>query len=90
MKRQVRWTQRALSRLEDIAAYIAKENPERAKAFVVMLRDKVEVLQGHELGTPGRKPGTRELVLHKNYIAVYRVAADGVQILTLLHAAQNR
>lgn len=34
--------------------------------------------------------GTKELVLQKNYLAVYRVKGDEVQILTILHAAQNR
>jgi plasmid stabilization system protein ParE len=29
-------------------------------------------------------------VLHKHYIAVYRVQGDEVQVLTVLHTAQKR
>lgn len=90
MERKVRWTNRALARLDEIADYIAKDNPERAKTFVIELRDKVSILQSHQLGTAGRVFGTKELVLHKNYVAVYRVKDEEVHILTVLHTAQNR
>ncbi len=41
------------------------------------------------MGRTGRVPGTRELVLHHNYIAICRVRGDNVEILRLHHAAQN-
>jgi plasmid stabilization system protein ParE len=45
----------------------------------------------HQLcaGVAGRVPGTREWVLHQNYIAFYRVRGDDVEILRLHHAARN-
>lgn len=54
------------------------------------LRQKLEILKTQQPGTPGRVYGTKELVLHPNYIAVYRVEADEVQIITVLHAARQR
>ena len=42
------------------------------------------------MGRAGRVPGTRELVLHENYIAIYRVRGDDVEILRLHHAARKR
>lgn len=90
MARKLRWTRRALKRLDNIAAYIARDNPARATSFVQELRDKIEILGEHLPGRPGRVYGTRELVLHKHYIAVYRVQGDEVQILTLFHTAQRR
>ncbi|VUZ28595.1 Uncharacterised protein [uncultured Comamonas sp.] len=90
MARKLRWTRRALARLDAIATYIAQDNPVRATSFVRELRDKLELLCQHELGRPGRVYGTRELVLHKHYIAVYRVQGEEVHLLTVLHTAQQR
>lgn len=89
MARKIRWTRRALGRLDDIAAHIAQDNPARACSFVKELREKVDILKQHALGKAGRVFGTKELVLHKNYLVVYRVKGDEVHILTILHAAQN-
>ena len=47
-------------------------------------------LREHLPGRPGRVYGTRELVLHKHYVAVYRVQGDEVHMLTLFHTAQRR
>lgn len=90
MARRLRWTRQTLARLDSIAAYIARDNPARATSFVRELRDKTNILREHLPGRPGRVYGTRELVLHKHYIAVYRVQGDEVHILTLFHTAQKR
>ncbi len=90
MVRKLRWTRRALCRLEEITTFIAQDNPTRATTFVRELRDKVTHLAEHQLGKPGRVYGTRELVLHRHYVVVYRVREDEVHILTLLHTAQKR
>ncbi|PUE07518.1 MULTISPECIES: type II toxin-antitoxin system RelE/ParE family toxin [unclassified Limnohabitans] len=88
--RDLIWTNRALKRLDDIADFIARDNPLRAQTFVVELRNKLEVLKTQSLGRAGRVFGTKELVLHPNYLAVYRIKADQVQVLTILHTAQNK
>lgn len=86
----LRWTKTALGSVDDIAEFIAKDNPSRATSFVLELKDAVIRLQVHPgMGRAGRVPGTRELVLHKNYIAIYRVRGDDVEILRLLHAARK-
>ena len=86
----IKWTNTALASVDEIAGYIAKDNPTRATTFVRELQDAVTKLQGHPgIGRAGRVPGTRELVLHKNYIAIYRVRGDVVEILRLHHAARK-
>jgi addiction module RelE/StbE family toxin len=88
--RDLIWTNRALKRLDDIADFIARDNPLRAQTFVDELRNKLEVLKTQSLGRSGRVFGTKELVLHPNYLAVYRIKANQVQVLTILHTAQNK
>ena len=86
----IKWTKSALASLDEIAGFIAKDNPTRATSFVLELQAAVAKLQTHPgMGRAGRVPGTRELVLHQNYIAIYRVRSDKVEILRLHHAAQN-
>ncbi len=76
--------------VDEIAGFIAKDNPTRATSFVLELKEGVTKLQIHPgMGRAGRVPGTRELVLHKNYIAIYRVRGDDVEILRLHHVARN-
>ena len=86
----IKWTQKALASVDEIAGFIAKDNPTRATSFVLELQAAVTNLQAHPgMGRAGRVPGTRELVLHKNHIAIYRVRGDDVEILRLHHAARN-
>ncbi len=86
----LKWTKSALRSVDDIAQYIARDNPKRATSFVLELRAAVNRLQSHPgMGRAGRVVGTRELVLHKNYIAIYRVRGNDVEVLTLHHVAQN-
>lgn len=41
------------------------------------------------MGRQGRVSGTRELVVHPNYLLVYDVVGDRVRILRVLHAAMQ-
>ena len=87
----IKWTTTALRSIDEIAGFIAKDNPTRASSFVLVLQDAVTRLQAHPgMGRAGRVPRTRELVLHKNYIAIYRARGDHVEILRLHHAARSR
>lgn len=86
----LKWTPAALRSVDEIAGFIAKDNPIRATSFVLELKDAVTRLQVHPgMGRAGRVPGTRELVLHKNYIAIYRVRGDDVEVLRLHHVARK-
>jgi toxin ParE1/3/4 len=87
----IKWTRAALASVDEIAGFIAQDNPTRATSFVLELQAAVTQLQAHPgMGRAGRVPGTRELVLHKNYIVIYRMRGEYVEILRLNHAARNR
>jgi addiction module RelE/StbE family toxin len=86
----IKWTKTALASVDEIAGFIAKDSSTRATSFVLELQAAVTKLQAHPgMGQAGRVPGTRELVLHKKYIAIYRVRGDYVEILRLHHAARD-
>lgn len=83
-------TRSALRNRDEFAGFIAKDNPTRATSFVMELKEAVTKLQVHTgLSRAGRVPGSRELVLHKNYVAIYRMRAEDAEIMRLHHVAQN-
>lgn len=85
----IRWNARALDKLDELIAYIAERSPSAAEE----LQDRIEaaVLPASEhpyMFRAGRVPSTREIIAHPNYIVVYRVLSDRIQVLSVLHAHQ--
>jgi addiction module RelE/StbE family toxin len=91
-KRTIRWSKRALRRLEQIGTVIANDNPLAAARVVARLSLAVAALSEHPaIGRVGRIAGTRELVFADiPYLIPYRVSANDILILTILHGAQKR
>lgn len=89
--RTIRWTRRALGRLDHIGANIAQDNPEAAARVVSRIVTAVDTLASQPaMGRVGRIKTTRELVLTGvPYIVAYRVTDAHVDILTVMHAAQQ-
>lgn len=87
----VRWTQRALRRLDQIGAHIAADSPDAAARVVARLVSSVDALAHHPgMGRTGRIKGTRELVLADiPYLVPYRVRGSDLEVLSVLHAAQQ-
>ena len=70
----VRWTDEALADLEEIADYIAQRNAFAALRIQQLVERTAEQLPLHPyMHRPGRVPGTREAIVHPNYVLVYRV-----------------
>ena len=87
---QIKWTKRAANNLDAVVAYIAQDSPLAAKKFLSELLQKVDHLQSFPmLGRPGVVPLTRELVIHHNYIAYYRIKQEQVEILRVLHVRRK-
>ncbi|MBD9400006.1 MULTISPECIES: type II toxin-antitoxin system RelE/ParE family toxin [unclassified Pseudomonas] len=84
------WRATARDDLLQIIRYIANEDPKAARQLKERLESVVLPLAEHPyLYRFGRMPGTRELIAHPNYILVYRVAADAVEVVNVLHARQQ-
>ena len=87
---RVVWSEVAEEDLDTIVTYIAKESLQAALDMDELLRDSADGLAVFpEKGKPGRVPGTRELIAHKNYILVYVMRSGSVQIVTVLHSARQ-
>jgi toxin ParE1/3/4 len=85
------WTGAALGDLAAARAYIANDNPAAADDQIGRVLGAVtRLVRFPEIGRPGRRSGTRELVVHRTpYIVAYRVRAEAVEILRVLHARQR-
>ncbi|WII92989.1 type II toxin-antitoxin system RelE/ParE family toxin [Kingella negevensis] len=87
----IEWNARASDDLLEMVAYIAQENLPAA----IKMRERLEtvVLQLAQMPymfpMSSRVKGLRELVAHPNYIILYRVLADKVEIVAIVHARQN-
>lgn len=84
------WTKRALSHLEAELDYYGRINPNLAKELSLIVKDSLASISNMPgIGRPGKKIGTRELVLSKYpYVLAYRVRNDVLEILAIIH--QNR
>ena len=83
------WTDEATSDLVEIADYIAPRNFAASQRLIAAIRHAAETLPDHPyLYRPGRVAGTREAVVHPNYILVYRVR-ETIEILAVLHARRR-
>ena len=84
------WTPKAIADRDAIFDYIEADNPAAAAALDELFSEKAERLTDHpKIGRPGRVEGTRELVVHENYILVYNIVGDLTRILRVLHAARQ-
>jgi toxin ParE1/3/4 len=84
------WRQTALDDVAQIIRFIAERNPSAARRMRHLIEHAVLPLPGLPfLFRAGRVCGTRELVAHPNYIVVYRVTDDTIEIINVLHARQQ-
>ena len=83
------WLTEARHDLRDLIAYIADRNAAAADRIATAIEHTADRLSDHPLiHRPGRVPGTREAIVHPNYILVYRVG-ETIEILAVLHSRQQ-
>jgi addiction module RelE/StbE family toxin len=88
---KIRWSPTAISDLESIRGYIARDNPAAARKVATRIKDATSRLKDFPLsGRAGRVPGTRELVIPgTSYVVPYTIRENEVQIAAVLHGKQK-
>jgi toxin ParE1/3/4 len=84
---QVVWTAKALRDLAALRSYISQDKPPAAERQVELILAAVTGLARFpHSGRPGRRAGTRELVVGQT---PYRDRGDLVEVLRVLHGRQR-
>ena len=84
------WRETARSDLREIVSHIAHEDPHAARRMKIRLETVVLPLSEHPYlyRRSDRVSGLREIVAHPNYIVLYQVAADRIEVVNVVHARQ--
>lgn len=86
----IEWKHNAILDLIEILDYISQRNPIAADKLEQTLNEAVEKLAESPYSARlGRVDGTREKIAHPNYIIVYRVFTDKIEILNIVHSSRN-
>ena len=86
----ISWTNESKLDLKEILSFINDKNPQAADKLVYQIFEAVEQLVAHPyLYRVGVVGATREIVVHPNYVVVYRVTNEHIEILSVLHARQQ-
>lgn len=89
---RIEWTTYALADLQQIHEHIAEDSPRAATATLAAIRRAIKGQLSHSprSGRMGRVAGTRELVIPRlPFIVPYRALEDRIQVLRVLHGAQQ-
>ncbi|WP_209988992.1 MULTISPECIES: type II toxin-antitoxin system RelE/ParE family toxin [Pseudomonas] len=85
----IEWLPAARVEFRQIIDYLSDRNPVAALELMRSIEASILALSRRpHLYRPGRINGTREMVVHPNYLVVYKVT-DHIRILSVLHARQR-
>jgi len=82
------WTLDARNDLRDIFDDINERNPWAAERLADAIRASTDPLHTHPYlyRRSQRVPGCREIIVHTNYIVIYRVDLDCIRVMRIVHA----
>ena len=88
---RVRWTAPALRAVEELQDRIARDSPDAAYRVAARIREAVNGLAAFPWrGRAGRVSGTYEPVIPRtSYTAAYRVQGEIVEVVAVIHQAQQ-
>jgi addiction module RelE/StbE family toxin len=87
------WSPTSQRKIDEIVEYISKDNVDAALALVEDFEKRVQYLQKHPRS--GRMvlalndEMVRQLVVQSNYVIIYEINKDHIDILTIRHAKQD-
>ncbi|MGY2289370.1 type II toxin-antitoxin system RelE/ParE family toxin [Pseudomonas sp. SDO528_S397] len=85
----IEWAPAARVELRQIIDYISDRNPNAAIELSRAIDASVRALSRRpHLYRSGRVSGTREMVVHPNYLVVYQVT-DSIRVLSVIHSRQQ-
>ena len=89
-KPTLRWGKLATADVDSILDYISDHAPSAPSKVIKTIEDRVSSLRSYpQMGRLGRVEGTRELVIPKSYVVVYKEDPEEVVILRVLHTKQQ-
>ncbi|MFG6204910.1 type II toxin-antitoxin system RelE/ParE family toxin [Pseudomonas retamae] len=84
------WRQQALDDRDRIMNRIGQDNPEAAADLDDVFESKGDIArQRPTLYKKGKVEGTREIVAASNYVIVYTIKDECVEVLRIIHARQQ-
>lgn len=87
---RVKWNETALSDLANIIDYLEQfSSTAGARLLEKVVTVTESLLQFPLAHRSGRVKGTREIIVHSNYVVIYRVDHQHAEILRILHARQK-
>lgn len=88
---KLEWTPRARKDRAAAIDFIARDNLRAALIQLDQIERQTEMLIRHpEMGRPGRKKGTRELVISRSpFIVIYRIKGERIELIRLLHGSRQ-
>ena len=84
------WRDTALEDLRSVVSYSFERNPVAAAKMDSLITQSAEKLaESPYMGRIGRVSGTREFVMHPNYILVYKIMIGELHIIRVLHGSRK-
>ncbi len=85
------WSEEARVDLLEIIRYVAERNPAAAVKLGRAIEQSTWALPEHPylFKASERMPACREIVVHPNYVLVYRVMMGCIEVLRVLHTRRH-
>lgn len=87
------WSPTSQQKINEIVDYISNDNVDAALALVQKFEKRVQHLKKHprsgQMVPALNDEMVRQLVVQSNYVIIYEISQDHIDILTIRHARQD-